>query len=237
VTITAPCSPGVSWLRREGLLTEERGPRGDDGAQLEAHLQACPACQKLHGEIDRLRTSLARATEPVSEPAAGWQRAVFARIEKQKKPRGLRWVATLAPVLAAAAIVLLVWGRTTPEDDGPIGLRFEKGPTAMRSRGEVAAGDRVVITAGVRAPVAELRLYRDDVLLARCDGAGGTNCRRSGATLEAGVVLPAVGRYRVLLVEAPAALPGLTGNFDQDIGILAGISGVTFKQCDGFEVW
>jgi hypothetical protein len=235
VTAGSACPTGVSWLRGQGVLAEERGQ------SIEDHLQACPACQQLHGEIDQLRRSLGRL--PATEPAPGWQRSVFARIAEAHQPRGLRRVMRLlpviAPLMAAAALALVFFARGSGAPAG-LSMRFEKGEAAVRSRSEVAAGDAVVVEAsGVHTAVAEVRVYRDDAgLVFRCAGdVPAAGCARDGAHMRARLVLPAVGRYRVLLVSAPAALPALSGSFDADVGVMAGVPGASFQQADAFDVW
>jgi hypothetical protein len=152
-----PCPPADSWLRRAGVLVEERGE------SIAAHLAVCPACLHLHGELQELRASLGRLGAGAQEPASGWQRAVFARIEKKRKPGWLRYAATLGPLAAAAgiALVLLTRGPAPPTgDEVPVlGMRFQQGAAAVRGRGEVAAGDHMILRAdGVRAAIAEVRV-------------------------------------------------------------------------------
>jgi hypothetical protein len=123
-------------------------------------------------------------------------------------------------------------------------MRFQQGAAAVRGRGEVAAGDQMILSADrVHAQIAELRVYRDDAgLVFRCSGRseepGATaSCTRDGTHLAARFVLPAVGRYRVLIVSAHAALPALPGSFDGDVGVLAATAGVSYQLGDTVEVW
>src|SRR5581483_7644893 len=89
-------------------------------------------------------------------PHEGWQRGVWAAIDRRAVSRRRRLALWLAvPVLAAAAVLLLVFGTRGPLSSGVplLALDVERGPDRHRGRGEAAVGDRLVADAApLRAP-------------------------------------------------------------------------------------
>ncbi len=84
-------------------------------AEVEAHLQGCPACR---AERDRLARALRllSALPPAPEPAADFGRRFWARLEAEPAPgafswiqagRSWRWIAPLAGAAAMAAVLVV----------------------------------------------------------------------------------------------------------------------------------
>jgi hypothetical protein len=216
----APCA----WLLGEGLLAEERGE------PISAHLERCPACRQLHGEIAALRATL--GTVPQPGPPDGWQRAVWSRVDRRRRPRlMLAWLAV--PLAAAAALLLLV--RPRPEAALALAVHFEHDAERARTRGDLAVGDRLVVEATGLSGGAELRVYRDDAgLVFRCDGPPA--CQRRGQRLAGAFQIPAIGRYRVVLLTGRSPLTAPRGSLDEDLAAAEG-AGAELKQAAPVEVW
>lgn len=224
------------WLRREGVGAEERG----EVAVVTAHLEGCADCREDHAAIDRVRADLARLPAPA--PQRDWQRQVWATIEKRRKPRWWRLALPIALPLAGAAAMAGLLLRTPappPETGVLLAVHFEPNPTRARTRGpgDAAVGDLVVLeAAGIDAPVAELRVYRDDAgLVFQCGAA--TPCQRQGGKLLARFQIPAIGHYRAFVLTARTPLPPASGTLDADLAAVARQPDARYRAADGFEIW
>jgi hypothetical protein len=241
-----------TWLRDHGLLAQERGAGGVVSAQpspeVAAHLATCHACTQLYAEIGKLRAQIADL--PAPGPPSGWQRAVWARIEAKKeaktRSRFITWIFAIGAPLAAAAAILIVVrsGRgpqpvTEPAGALVLAYHFESDPQRARTRGNVAVGDAIIFEtkgAGLAQPVAELRVYRDDAgIVLRC----GTEapCERQGDRLRARFTIPAIGRYRAMIVTAAQALPAPAGVLDDDLAAIARTPGAKWQWAETIEIW
>ena len=260
VAQTAPSAP-CSWLRQQGLLVEEMSQgsasvqpavQTDIAAEVAAHLTTCPACARLHAEIGHLRGHLGHMTTP--PPPPGWQRAVWAQIAA-KKQDGLRarWhklLPILAIPVAAAALTAIIVAAVRPHanpvasqiiapESMLLAFAFEPSADRPRTRGEVAVGDTFVFHATALQPLpanSELRVYRDDAgIVLRCSSQA--PCELRGSNLRARFVIPAIGRYRAMIVASAKGLPAPTGFLDDDLAALAQTAGATWRWGDTIDIW
>lgn len=145
------------------------------------------------------------ASLDVIEPPPGWVDRAVDRWEKQRaqsaapRPPRRRWwpVAAAGVVVAMAAAVVLVSRCGARHPDALVVAVTHDGP---RDRaGEPSVGD--TLSAAARGRHAELRLYLDERLVARCpDGPG---CVRDGAQLRMSHRFDRPGRYQVVALWAP----------------------------------
>jgi hypothetical protein len=255
---SAPCS----WLRQQGLLAEEMSAgsaavtaavQTDITAEVAAHLATCPACARLHAEIGQLRGHLGHMTTP--PPPPDWQRAVWGQIAAKKQGSlRVRWQKLLPalsiPVVAAALTAIIVAAlrphappvasQVIPVESMLLAFEFEPSPDRPRTRGgEVAVGDTVVFHATALKPLpanSELRVYRDDAgIVLRCGNQ--PPCELRGANLRARFAIPAIGRYRAMIVASAAALPAPTGFLDDDLAAISQIAGATWRWGDTIDIW
>ncbi len=154
---------------------------------------------------------------PPVEPDAGWQGRAEVRWQAARaaeRRRRNRIGLAIAGALAAAAMIAL-WrrGGRDPEPDLQVAVLSADG--AARG-GDPAVDDLLRVVVRTRAAHAELRLYLDANLLARCPGA--TGCRVAPGTLQLDLRLAAPGAYRVIVLRAATVIPtpGDTG-LDSDL--------------------
>jgi hypothetical protein len=224
----APCQ----HFDRQGLLLQERG-------LTDPHLATCPECQQRSAGTDALRRQLREL--PIIAASTNWEQGVWDRIDGGRRARGRRrgWWAVLPVLVGAVAVVLLVRSRPSLHDETPgptaLALAFESPADRVRGAGGIAVGATLVMTASaLRQPYAEFRLYRDGSgLLIRC--AEQPPCERRGASLRGRFKLPAIGRYRLVLVVAPAPASPPAGIYDRDLAALT-VTGATYLE-RSFEVW
>jgi hypothetical protein len=218
-------SDACDWLERRGLLEEERGQ------SIAAHLEGCPACRERHADIERLRAALRAGPSAEVGPRLHWEQRVWRRLEAPRPRPSLWWLAI--PAAAAAVIALFVGLRGGEPPQLALLVHPEKGPDPVRIRGPVGVGDLLVVEAtGVRG-AAELRLYRDDAgLVARCSSS--PPCTRRGSHLSARFPIPAVGRYRALVITGPAPAP--SGSLDQDLAALTRAA-IPVERAPPVEIW
>ena len=230
--MTAPASGCDQFDARE-LLRQERGEPPDP------HLGTCPECQQRLARTQALRQALGQI--PIEKSTTSWEQAVWGRIGAggARKPQRRRLWLGLPVLLAAAGVLLLIRspGRSPVEGTAPVlALAFEAGPERLRSGGPAVGATVVVDGTAVQHDHAELRIYRDDAgLLLRCSTE--PPCQRRDGRLGARFTIPAIGRYRVLLLQAPVPLPapGRDG-YDRDVAAVTGVqSSVHVEQ--SFEVY
>ncbi len=201
-------------LVREGLMARELGQRDD-------HVATCADCQ---AELVRYRfvDDIARLVATSPAPP-GWERRVWAAIDRLERPRCRRWLSALGrggrwlavPALVAAIAVLVVVRRPSPS---PTGLSIEvevhaSSPVGEPRRAIVATvGDEVgVYAAGAEA----VWVYGDaGALVDRCPGPG--RCRRTARSVTLTFRLALAVRYRVLAVAGAGDLAP-AGDFDRDV--------------------
>jgi hypothetical protein len=228
--VTAPTTGCDRFDARE-LLRQERGEPPDP------HLGTCAECQRRLARTEALRQALAQI--PIEKSTTSWEQAVWGRIATGgRKPQRRRLWVGLPVLLAVAGVILLVRspGRS-PEGMAPVlALAFEAGPERLRSGGPAVGATVVVDGTAVQHEHAELRIYRDDAgLLLRCSTE--PPCQRRDGRLGARFTIPAIGRYRVLLLQAsvPLPAPGSDG-YDRDVAAVTRVqSSVHVEQ--SFEVW
>jgi predicted anti-sigma-YlaC factor YlaD len=121
------CPEAQAWLQRR--LDGEAA----DGAGLEAHLAACPACREAHAAAQVLLDGLRRRVVPVP-PADLAQRIVSAALvdrARRQTRRRLLYGAGLTAAGLAAAVLLAVWmapPRTPPAGGGADTVAAETAP-------------------------------------------------------------------------------------------------------------
>jgi hypothetical protein len=237
--VSARAPGGCDRFDDRELLRQERGePDSDDSSDsYDSHLATCPTCQQRLARTEALRRALGQL--PVQASTTNWEQSVWARIDQGRGQRRRRrlWLG-LPVVLAAAGVLLLVRSPARPPGEGGVpvlALAFEAGPERMRSNGAAVGATVVLDGAALQMAHAELRIYRDDAgLLLRCTTE--PPCQRRDGRLAARFTIPAIGRYRVLLLQAPVPLPPPAGGYDQDLAaVTAAQSTVHVEQ--SFEVW
>jgi hypothetical protein len=228
--VTAPTTGCDRFDARE-LLRQERGEPPDP------HQGTCAECQQRLARTEALRQALGQI--PIEKSTTSWEQAVWGRIATGgRKPQRRRLWVGLPVLLAVAGVILLVRspGRS-PDGTAPVlALAFEAGPERLRSGGPAVGATVVVDGTTVQHEHAELRIYRDDAgLLLRCSTE--PPCQRRDGRLGARFTIPAIGRYRVLLLQAPVPLPAPgSDGYDRDVAAVTRVqSSVHVEQ--SFEVW
>ncbi len=231
-------TPTCDWLVTLGIAEQEAG----QPIEFAPHLATCPSCRETFAEIAAIRRELAEA--PLPMPRAHWEQKVWAAVERHGATVSRKSIWTLVPILATAfaagALALFFW-RSPPAIDGPaemaLAFHFEKPAQRLTTRGDVTVGDTLVLRAQhVKAPVAQWRVYQEGIgLVSSCPDAG--SCRRDGESFELRYPIPALGKFRVVLITAGEALPASRGSYDDDVGALTGQPGVTVTPASSFQVW
>lgn len=201
-----------SRFEDEGLL------RLEQGLPLDEHFSTCADCLSERAAYERLRQEIATAGEGI-EPPSGWQAGVWSAIEKRQVARR-RWRGWWFLLPAAAAVllaILLLRPPAQPVVQLALAVEIEAGTGPVRRGGEAHPGDRLRLRATTGWPAnAELRVYRNDrALVLRCSTE--PPCRRGNNTLEADLVLPAIGSYQSLLVTSDRPLPEAGAGLDADV--------------------
>lgn len=145
------------------------------------------------------------------EPAPGWEDRAMERWRREaeprrtaKPPRRMPWrpIAAVVAVATVASLVLLI-----PRCDGErpaLQVAVERAGPPNRQSGP-AIGDLLRAHVRVDGPHVELRVYRDQVLVARCPG--DDRCRRDGASLSIGLVMDSPGQYAAIRLSSSEPLP------------------------------
>jgi hypothetical protein len=146
------------------------------------------------------------------EPAPGWEDRAVERWRREAKPRrtanpprrvSWRPIAAIAAVATIAALVLLI-PLCGVRDLPALQVAVERtGPPNRQSA--PATGDTLRAHVRVDGPHVELRVYRDQVLVARCPG--DDRCRRDGARLSIGLVMEGPGQYEAIRLSSREPLP------------------------------
>lgn len=143
------------------------------------------------------------------EPAPGWEDRAVERWRREakprrtaKSPRRMPW-RPIAAVVAVATVASLVW--LIPRcGDRELQVAVERAGPPNRQGGP-AIGDLLRARVRVDGPHVELRVYRDQVLVARCPD--DDRCRRDGASLSIGLVMDGPGQYEVVWLSSREPLP------------------------------
>lgn len=146
------------------------------------------------------------------EPAPGWEDRAVERWRREAKPRRaakpprrVPWrplaAVTAAATIAALGLLILRCGnRELP------GLQVAVERTGQPDRQTAPAiGDMLRARVHVDEPHVELRVYRDQLLVARCPG--DDRCRRDGASLSIGLVMDGPGQYEAIRLSSREPLP------------------------------
>jgi hypothetical protein len=159
--------------------------------------------QRLIGRIDNL---------DLVEPAPGWEDRAVERWRREAKPRRTakpprrvpwRPIAAVVAVATVAALVLMI-PRCGDGELPALQVAVERAGPPNRQRAP-AIGETLRARVRVDAPHVELRVYRDQVLVARCPG--DDRCRRDGASLSIGLVMDAPGQYEAIRMSSREPLP------------------------------
>lgn len=199
-------------FEEEGLL------RLVQGLPLDEHFATCPDCLAERAVYERLQREIATAGEGI-EPSPGWEAQLWAAVEERRSRRRLLggwWLLLPAAAAVLLAIVLLrPWA--PPPARLALAVEVETGAGAVRRGAEAHPGDRLRLRAATgEAAHAELRVYRNERRrVLRCSTE--PPCRRGRGTLEAGVILPAIGSYQSLLLTSDRPLPEAGAGFDADV--------------------
>jgi hypothetical protein len=208
----------------EGFLQQEAG------GPMDPHFQTCADCLRAQAAYAQLTAGLSRL--PRAAPPEGWQDRVWDEVRAQRPRAQVRrlWPVAVPLLAAAAALVLVVW----PEAARDPSLEVSRLQGARQLRGGSAQpGDSLRLSArraGHRH--AELRLYRDGVLVFRCGSPD--PCEEAGRQLQADVPLQAVGRYASVLLLSEDAVPGPGAELAQDLeaAVRAGARVITAPVVD-----
>jgi hypothetical protein len=147
------------------------------------------------------------------EPDPGWEDRAVARWRRESKPRPTakssrrvlrRSIAAAAAAVATAAALVLLIPRCGDRELPALQVAVERTGPPNR-QGAPAIGDTLRARVRVDAPHLELRVYRDQVLVARCPG--DDRCRRDGTSLSIGLVMDGPGRYEAIRLSGPEPLP------------------------------
>lgn len=151
------------------------------------------------------------------EPDPGWEDRAVERWRREAKPRRTakssrrvpwRPIAAALAAATAAALVLLIPRCGDGELPAPavadLEVEVERTGPPNRQRAP-ASGDTLRARVRVDGPHVELRVYRDQVLVARCPG--DDRCRRDGASLSIRLVMNDPGKYEVIRLSSREPLP------------------------------
>jgi len=146
---------------------------------------------------------------------------ILARVQERRRGRG--WFVVMAAVSAAAvAIAFLSWNRIAVPPQVLAILEIEKPGSGQRLRGDAQRGDyaSVRVRSSRRGDQVEVRVYRDEVALFRCDVA--EPCKVQGEVTTARFQLRENAAYRVVVLAAPRIPPARAGSYDRDTAAAIG---------------
>ncbi|MCW5801067.1 MAG: hypothetical protein KIT31_01545 [Deltaproteobacteria bacterium] len=152
------------------------------------------------------------------QPPPGWEDRAMERWRREAQPRPARRRVPWRPIaggitIAAVVATVVLWSRCGAREAPALEVAVDR--TGPPSRQEAAAvGDTLRVRVRVDEPHVELRVYRDQVLIARCPG--DDRCRRDGASLAIGVVMDRPGRYEAIRLASGAPLPAPRAGLDVD---------------------
>ncbi|MEZ4363839.1 MAG: hypothetical protein R3B48_26925 [Kofleriaceae bacterium] len=211
-------------------MTERNKPH-PDAEVVERMERDLPAQSEAEAET---RATYQRLIERVGEldliePAEGWEDRAMERWRREsgqrrtaKPPRRLPWrqLTAVAALAAAAALIVLV-PRCREAEPRPLQVAIERTGPQSRQRAP-AIGDTLRVEVHVDAPAVELRVYRDQELIARCPGE--ERCRRDGARLSLSLVMNRPGTYEAVRLSSDDALPA-PGPTGRDVDVLTAREG------------
>lgn len=203
---------GCIRFESEGLA------RLEEGLDLDEHFDDCGDCRRAREAYERIKQNLGSIGDD-EEPGGDWRTRVRERIESRAKRRRTRIRAAAAFLTAAAVLVALVIVRDAGSPEPlTITVNVEEADGTLLRGEQARPGDRLVIAATVpEAQEVELRVYRDDhELVLSCSS--GPPCERSEKTLNASLILPAVGEYQTVLFVSSKPLSVGDGSLDKDAG-------------------
>jgi hypothetical protein len=169
--------------------------------------------QRLIGRIDDL---------DLVEPAPGWEDRAVERWRREAKPRRTakppqrvpwRPIAAVVAVATIGALVLLI-PRCGDRELPALQVAVERTGPPNRQGGPTI-GDMLRAHVRVDGPHVELRVYHDQVLVARCPG--DDRCRRDGASLSIGLVMDAPGQYEAIRLSSREPLPPPAAGLEVDV--------------------
>ncbi|MGN6110256.1 MAG: hypothetical protein ACTHU0_34450 [Kofleriaceae bacterium] len=193
-------------------MTERRQPH-PDAEVVERMERGLPALSKDEEETRAVYQRLIGRIGDLElvEPAPGgeermmerWRRAAKPRTSKPPRPVPWRPIAAVVAVATTAALVLLV-PRCRDREPPAMQVAVERtGP--LNRQGAPAIGDTLRARVHVDGPHVELRIYRNQALVARCPG--DDRCLRDGASLSIGFVMDSPGQYEAIRLSSRAPLP------------------------------
>lgn len=183
-------------------------------AQSEGEEETRAVYQRLIGRIGDLE---------LVEPAPGWEDRAVERWRREAKPRSkakpprrvpLRPIAAAMVGAATVAALVLLIPRCGERDLPAPQVAVESTGRPTR-QGGLAIGDTLNARMPKDAPHVELRVYRGQVLVARCPG--DERCRSDGASLSIGLVMDVPGQYRVIRMSSRKPLPPPKSGLDVDV--------------------
>ncbi len=194
-------------------MTERDGPHPD--AELVERLERdLPARSKGEEETRVVYQRLIGRIGDLDlvEPAPGWEDRAVERWRREAKPRRTakpprrvpwRPIAAAVAVATVASLVLLI-PRCGDRELPVLQVAVERSGQPNRQSAPTI-GDILRAHVRVDRPHVELRVYRDQVLVARCPG--DDRCRRDSASLSIGLVMDDPGQYEAIGLSSREPLP------------------------------
>jgi hypothetical protein len=173
--------------------------------------------------IARIEAALTHLGEE-HEPPLGWEARVLAATAR---PRHKPWWWFALPIVALAAIALIVVVPRAGSQDFQLVVEIEKSRTIVRGT-SAHVGDVVHATVTGGKHERAIWVYRNDHLLMTCPG--DPQCRSSGDMMISDVTLNAMGTYKIVALTASSALPAPSGNSDVDLARARDTAGVNVTE-------
>jgi hypothetical protein len=151
-----------------------------------------------------------RNLEDISPPA-GWEDRAADRWRAARRRRRLRFALGATATVGALAAVLLLLFRPSPSLALTVVVTNDQG---VPHRGDAMVGNLLQAQAQVDQAHVEVRLYRDDKLVAQCPGM--PQCRVDASVIELTWKLTDPGRYKTIVFSSAEAIPPSEGRLDLD---------------------
>ncbi len=168
-----------------------------------------PASPEEAASREPYQRLIGRIRQLGDEPPAGWKERLYARRSRERWRRRIAFGVGLA---AAAIVLVLVYPRLRGGPTvGPAVAEVEIiKPDGVVTRSAAMVHDTAQLRIARSRRQTEVRVYRDNRLVARCPG--GDRCRVSNERVELDVPLDEAGRYEVLVFSSDREIAGPRGD-------------------------